>query len=184
MIMNRMLVAATFAALVPAGLSAQTQVQTQAGITSGVIYACHVKSSGTVYRIKAPNTPEKCATNHTEFSWNAQGPQGPAGPQGPVGPQGPEGPAGAGGLAGFEIVAENYTDMPQGEALGMGADCPEGKVLIGGGFEITADVTHQVMASMPYVIGGETLPRRWGVTVKAVAGLGIRIYAICVTAPS
>lgn len=179
--MNRMLVAAAFAALVPAALSAQTQVQTQAGITSGVIDACYVKSSGTVYRIKVPNTPEKCSTNHTPFSWNIQGPQGPAGPQGP---QGPEGPAGTGGLGGFEIVAENYTDMPQGEALGMGVTCPEGKVVIGGGFEVTTYATHQVMASMPYTIGSEAFPRRWGVTVKAVAGLGIRLYAICVTAPS
>ena len=40
------------------------------GQTPKVYFACYVPGSGTVYRIKEPNTPEKCAApSHTEFSW-------------------------------------------------------------------------------------------------------------------
>ena len=85
----RLTTAIALATLAPAVLSAQTQVQSEASITSTTIEACYVKSSGTVYRINATNTPTKCSTNGTGFSWNSQGPQGPAGPAGPQGPIGP-----------------------------------------------------------------------------------------------
>ena len=179
----RLTIAIALATLTPTVLSAQTQVQSEASITSATIEACYVKSSGTIYRINAPNTPSKCSTNGTPFSWNNQGPQGPAGPAGPQGPVGPQGPAGS-GLAGYEVVVENFTNLPQGQDLGMGATCPAGKIVIGGGYEVTVDATHQIMASKPYNVGGEPLPSRWGISLKTVGGLGLMVFAICVTAPS
>ena len=38
--------------------------------TPKVLFACYIKSSGTVYRIKEANTPAQCTSNsHVEFSW-------------------------------------------------------------------------------------------------------------------
>ena len=38
--------------------------------TPKVLFACYIKSSGTVYRIKEANTPAHCTSNsHVEFSW-------------------------------------------------------------------------------------------------------------------
>ena len=38
--------------------------------TPKVLFACYIKSSGTVYRIKESNTPPQCTSNaHVEFSW-------------------------------------------------------------------------------------------------------------------
>ncbi|MDF2771977.1 MAG: hypothetical protein K0S86_1471 [Geminicoccaceae bacterium] len=49
-------------ALTPAVSSAQTEAK--------VYYACYVPGSGTVYRIKETNTPQKCQSgSHVEFSW-------------------------------------------------------------------------------------------------------------------
>lgn len=70
------------AALAPSFLSAQSSSATYA--------ACYVPRSGTVYRIKAPNTPSACTKkDHVEFSWTEAGMPGPRGPAGPQGPQGP-----------------------------------------------------------------------------------------------
>lgn len=175
-----MTVAIALALLTSSVAQAQTQAASEASITSLVIEGCYVKSSGTVYRINVPNAPTKCSTNATGFSWNIQGPQGPAGPQGPIGPQGPAGS----GLTGFELVQEDFNNIPQGLDVGMGVDCPEGKVVISGGYKVIVDATHQVMASTPYIIGTETLPRRWGIGVKTVEGLALRVFALCVTAPN
>jgi len=66
------------AALAPSFLSAQSSSATYA--------ACYVPRSGTVYRIKAPNTPSACTKkDHVEFSWTEAGMPGPRGPAGPRG---------------------------------------------------------------------------------------------------
>lgn len=82
-------------------LGAQGPQTTPSDPDAGLLYACYVPHSGTVYRIRTTDTKESCASpEHVMFSWSAvgpqgiQGPQGPAGPQGEVGPQGPDGPKG------------------------------------------------------------------------------------------
>lgn len=85
------------AALVPSVLSAQS---------SDTYTACYVPRSGTVYRIKAPNTPSDCTKqDHIEFSWTEAGMPGPQGAQGPTGPQGPQGPQGPAGPSGVRAYA-------------------------------------------------------------------------------
>jgi collagen triple helix repeat protein len=67
-----------------------------------------------------------------------QGATGPTGPQGPAGPTGPTGPAGAdgadGALAGYEIVQGAPVPVPASAVnVVVTANCPAGKVAVGGG---------------------------------------------------
>jgi hypothetical protein len=117
----------------------------------GVVYSCYVPKTGTVYRIKTPDTPAACVKpDHVEFSWNIQGiqgAQGPAGSTGPVGATGPQGgqgvagPQGAAGISGFVYVRSDpiiiypNSQIPNGVTQGL-AFCPQGKVALGGGLRI------------------------------------------------
>lgn len=76
-------------------------VPASAQTASDTLHACYVPSSGTVYRIRAMNSPGACvAASHVQFSWNALGPKGDTGAAGATGAIGPAGPAGAIGAAG------------------------------------------------------------------------------------
>ena len=130
----RLTAAIALAVLTPAALSAQAQVQAAASITSAVIEACYVKSSGSIYRINAPNAPSKCATNGTPMSWNVQGPQGPAGPAGPS------------GLTGYRTVTEAKSVLPQTEDF-LTASCADGEVVLAGGYS-AADVSGKMFKNM------------------------------------
>lgn len=104
------------AALVPSALSAQS--------SSATYSACYVPRSGTVYRIKAPNTPSACTKkDHVEFSWTEAGipgPQGAQGPAGPQGPQGPQGPAGPSGVRAYAYVSPSGA-LDADRSRGIGA---------------------------------------------------------------
>jgi hypothetical protein len=94
----------------PAGTLARGAVtQVMQSTASQTFFACYVAKSGTVYRIREPNTPPDCTRkDHVMFSWTdgdsggVPGPMGPEGPQGPQGEKGdqgepgPQGPAGSG----------------------------------------------------------------------------------------
>ena len=63
-------------AVIPEALAGQTTTLT----------ACYVPKSGTVYRIKAPNTPQACTkADHVEFNWSDQSDAGQRKAQGPSG---------------------------------------------------------------------------------------------------
>ena len=74
--------------------------QVQGDANSGVIYACYIPASGTVYRIKGLGLPNACRGAHIEFSFNLTGVKGDIGPQGPAGTNGTNGEAGAPGAPG------------------------------------------------------------------------------------
>ena len=122
--------------------------------SSGVFTGCYNKAGN--LRIIDAAVGQTCKQNETEITWSQTGPQGPQGPQGaegpqgpvgpagpqgpegpqgPVGPQGPQGepgPQGAGGLSGYEIIhAESTFDLTSPKLAT--ADCPSGKVALGGG---------------------------------------------------
>lgn len=62
---------------------------------------------------------------------------GPQGPQGEPGADGQDGADGADGVSGYEVIA-----VEQRLASGthtVVAECPEGKVAVGGGYELSAD---------------------------------------------
>lgn len=120
-----------------------------------------------------------------------QGPQGvpgPAGVQGIPGAQGLPGPQGAPGLSGYELVsAETAFDSSATKILS--ADCPAGKLPLGGGAEIfpsasdpnrdTAPVVLRTSAPLPANSG----PEGWFAQSSEVApytfAWNMRVYAIC-----
>src|ERR1041385_6711542 len=64
-----------------AASSTNAHAQTITTTPPALLWACYVPTTGTVYRIKTPDTRDACvAANHVEFSWNQIGPQGPQGP--------------------------------------------------------------------------------------------------------
>src|SRR2546430_13781839 len=68
--------------------------------STGVIYGCYTKSTGTIRIIDRSVT--NCKTGETSISWNQAGVQGPTGSQGPQGAPGPHGPPGDTGAAGSQ----------------------------------------------------------------------------------
>ncbi len=68
-----------------------------------------------------------------------RGAQGPTGPQGPIGPQGLQGVPGGPGISGYEIVTSE-SPFSSDPGRGATADCPTGKVVIGGGGRVFGSV--------------------------------------------
>lgn len=115
------------------------------------------------------------------------GPQGPAGPQGPTGPQGPPGPPGTPGVSGHEIL-QRAIGPAQVPEQGIDVQCPAGKKVMGGGFEIRGTNPLNPMWPAPIVaFSGPIGIDRWG--VKAGAGPSpnqpweLRVFAVCAFAP-
>src|SRR5262249_8571824 len=66
-----------------------------------------------------------------------QGPQGSSGPIGPTGTKGPTGPTGATGPVGFSGVEQvSGTIVKNAENKTATAECPSGKVVINGGYNV------------------------------------------------
>jgi hypothetical protein len=111
------------------------------------------------------------------------GPRGETGPQGPQGPQGPPGPSGSGSGLGYERVMSDTGQfaMGPGETVWAEAGCPDGRAVVGGGFELLGQggqVT--VLASMPY---GEDASG-WRVSFRnntdvMLTRAHVRAYALC-----
>ena len=150
----------TLAAFMP------TTAQSQTLITSEVIYACYVPTTGSLYRIEP--TASCSNAKHVRISWNSQGlagatgapgatgatgatgPIGPTGPAGvtgatgatgPIGPIGPIGPAGAASTTGAIVVKTETNNV--GSAVAM---CPGTRIATGGG---SASGVGYVIASYP-----------------------------------
>ena len=108
----------------------------------------------------------------------ATGPQGPTGATGATGPQGPAGPEGpqglAGGLSGWQTVDSGLITVPaRGGMVGL-AQCPAGKVPLGGGFSTGSPSLH-IMQSEPRN-GGWFV---YGVNLTESSTLDFRAFAIC-----
>lgn len=109
------------------------------------------------------------------------GPTGPAGPAGPIGLTGEPGTPGAigpAGISGWEIVTT--VPNPMSEATSAWATCPNGKRVLGGGYQI---VSWQ-FGFIPMVLTNrDLLGNRWSVTVENVgtpgSGCQIVVTAIC-----
>jgi hypothetical protein len=94
------------------------------------------------------------------------------GPQGPAGPAGTQGPS---GVSGYEVVTGPTRTINAGPGtLGTAfANCPAGKVAIGGAF-VTASTTLRVLTSLPNAAG-------WMVTVvnDGPAAATLQVQVIC-----
>ena len=182
---------------------------------TGVITGCYAKD-GSLRVIDAPST--QCGKKEKQITWNQTGPVGPQGAQGPQGfpgapgtpgpkgdpglqgPQGvpgptgvpglpgPQGPQGVPGLSGYEIVTSDSL-FNSSSTKAWSADCPAGKVALGGGAYIfpsladpnrfTAPVV--LIASMPSTGNGVT--PGWEAASSEIAPYTydwhMIVYAIC-----
>ena len=86
------------------------------GPTTGIIHSC-VKSNGDIKIVEATAT---CNNNETTLDWNGQGVPGPTGPA---------------GVSGYEVVLnESAPTVVIPDAIYLaGAQCPDGKKVLGGG---------------------------------------------------
>ena len=159
-----------------------------AEIGGDVLYACY-NPSGSVYRIRTGDLDEEChSPRHVMFSWNAEGPPGPAGADGENGADGEP------GISGFERVESPFESYPpSGVAYTAHAECPEGKVALGGGWVQSfscssaggcSAATVYVSIPQPAVppTGGSTgAPWRWTVSFgnHTSRTIPLRVYATC-----
>lgn len=157
---------------------------------NGVITGCYAKDGS--LRVIDAATNAKCNSKEKPLTWNQTGPVGPQGPQGfpgapgtpgpkgdpgLQGPQGipgptgvpglpgPQGPQGAPGISGYEIVSAESTFDKIATKVET-ANCPAGKVVLGGGAQIfpsLADPNHNtapiiLQDSLPLPVG---VPPGW-----------------------
>lgn len=109
------------------------------------------------------------------------GPQGPSGPQGVQGPKGDTGAPGPPGAFGYQVV-EVTAKVPKGgfeyyESTQIIAECPPGKLAVGGGYEVgTIDSRVVVAYSRPTSTG-----TGWEVWVHNETGSETTAgaYAVC-----
>jgi hypothetical protein len=99
-------------------------------------------------------------------------------PEGPEGPEGPQGPTGDPGVSGLQIYsAESPTNST---TKSVSVDCPDGKLLTGGGGVISHANRAQITSSWP------NDANTW--TVDALDDSGddwsVLAYAICATVPA
>ncbi len=105
--------------------------------SGGVISGCYGKSGGSLRVIDAAST--SCKNNEISLDWNQQGPKGDKGDKGDPGApgapgepgqQGQQGEQGPPGLSGRVVVTAAYNTSSNAAI----AACPQGKVVLGGGF--------------------------------------------------
>jgi len=180
---------------------------------NGVITGCYDKDGS--LRVIDAESGKSCGKKEKQLTWNQTGPTGPQGPQGLPGPQGtpgpkgdpglqgpagipgptgvpgvpgPQGPQGVPGLSGYEIVTSDSL-FNSSSTKAWSADCPAGKVALGGDAYIfpsladpnrfTAPVV--LIASMPSTGNGVT--PGWEAASSEIAPYTydwhMIVYAIC-----
>ena len=132
----------------------------------GTITACMLKPGGTIRLINAEGGAT-CKKTEEKVEWSVAGQDG------------------ADGVSGYEIVTRDK--VPGIGFLGEGAQCPEGKKVVGGGATAIDENGHPVtvnifdtLASRP-LTDGTGWSASWTLTESSF-GNDVRVYAICVTA--
>jgi len=154
----------------------------------GTIHACYKKNQGQL-RVIDTDKVDHCRPSERELSWNqvgptgAIGPTGPMGPTGATGPTGPTGPEGPAGISGYEVVRIDVV-VPAGGFVRDTANCPLGKVVLGGGTQVvgegTADFHTVVQESAPGTVNIPT-EHVWLVALRNDDSVAhtIGIFAVC-----
>jgi hypothetical protein len=132
----------------------------------GAIHGCYTKSGGTLRVIDASVT--KCKSTETSLNWSQQGVPGPKGDPGEPGARGPQGEQGQpgvpGGLAGrVRVFAQS--DESSVFTRTQIANCPSGKVPVGGGARV--DRINASFTTVPEVAVGRSEPTDTGWAVEA-----------------
>jgi hypothetical protein len=144
------------------------------------------KAKARLGSIRIVEANEDCKKNEVALDWNIQGPPGPAGPAGPQGPQGdvgpagPAGPPGPSGVSGYEIVTHQEFLAP-GAFANVHVECPTGKKVLGGGFDIETPDDVKVFSSEPSDGLGNIIDHGWNVFVHNTATVSRQttVSAIC-----
>jgi hypothetical protein len=146
--MNRISVAALLGILAIAPSAAQAQT---------TITACYVPKTGSIYRIKAPDSPDNCKASHVEFSWET------------------DVTVGYGVRTGIPLTQQLWPD----ETESFHAPCQDGEVAVGGGF--SAGGPALVIYDGPYPDN-----TGWYVTLKnpGVPPYYVTARAICLALPN
>jgi hypothetical protein len=157
---------------VPAGRAAA-----QAAAEPGVIYACYVPATGTVYRIRAEGLPDACGASkvngrvqpHVPFQWNEQGPVGP------------QGPAGAGAALDPKVVFfQRNVPIDPTAVFTISQTCPTGRRVLDRGY-LLLDASGEPLANPVgvTVVGDEyTQPSPSGFDRTPPATQGRTIYIV------
>lgn len=120
-------------------------IAVSADTDSSEINACVNDRNGLV---RVPEDGSACRNGEHELSWQLEGPVGQPGPEGPQGEKGEPGqdgqdgeqgpPGEPGGLSGSRTFwSEPETVSPNHFWGQANAECPDGTVAIGGGFDVT-----------------------------------------------
>jgi hypothetical protein len=138
------------------------------------------KAKARLGSIRIVEANEDCKKNEVALDWNIQGPPGPAGPAGPQGPQGDVGPAGPSGVSGYEIVTHQEFLAP-GTFANVHVECPAGKKVLGGGFDIETPDDVKVFSSEPSDGLGNIIDHGWNVFVHNTGTVSRQttVSAIC-----
>jgi hypothetical protein len=99
------------------------------------------------------------------------------GPPGPAGPQGPQGVPGS--VSGYERVSGSPTALDGNSPKNATADCPSGKVVVGGGYSASG------IDDLAVTANGAATNSSWGVVAFETGGnptWSLQAFAICVTA--
>jgi hypothetical protein len=158
-----------------------------------VIHACYSHPGGKL------RLGSVCKKKERAVTWNHTGPQGPAGPAGPAGPTGSAGsagpagatgPAGAAGPAGpagptaSTVTAGASTVQPTTglDTLATStANCPAGKVLLGGGARVTQSGGNQgdVGLVQSYPSSGTQWTAVGVIYSFALGTMTVQAYVVC-----
>jgi hypothetical protein len=158
--MRKVLIPVAVAALVVAAVGGVAYASVPG--PDGVIHGCYEDgghSDGALYVIDSEDT---CPEGSTGLDWNQTAPAG---------------------VAGYEIVVDEWTAPSQSYTLmSRDANCPEGKVALGGG-----GASGYIQFSKPIMSGGEAVG--WTVQGGKTPGstsenLSVSVWAICASAGS
>jgi hypothetical protein len=151
---------------------------------NGVIHACWQNVSSANKPVKLLNTSQKatCPSGWVAVNWNKAGPAGQQGSQGPA------------GVSGYITATTTVNFSPQsGNLATNAASCPEGRVPIGGGFNVSGVQIPRdwgVVEDRPIFTrdaNGNVIGGGWQASLSSVAtpspGSGtLSVYAVCATA--
>ena len=138
------------------------------------VHVCYKNFLGvTLWSVVGP-TAGPCARGWTAVhlaTETVQGPQGDPGSQGDPGPQGPQGePGPAGGVSGWERVSVETRSCSHPSAVFTSADCPAGKKVVGGGYQIYAEPgVWEVITNEPLLDGSGWLARARAINLGDVS---------------
>lgn len=150
--MSRHIIGSLVAALIVLPTAAQAQE---------TLTACYVPKSGSVYRIKTPDTPAACKSNHVQFSWTH----------------------GASTFTRHESAANAKLISPNAFAQ-LTAECDAGEVVVSGGWTTYPNGPVSVSASRPNTGLDQQPLQEWFVDVRNTGSDDIYAWAYVICARS